>query len=283
MNYILIIISTALFSMQFLFNSKFREECGSGWQASVDFSILSAISGFILLMVINGFSLKFTPFSLMAATVYAVAGILFNFFGIKALNTANLSLYSIFTMLGGMSLPFVYGIGFMNEELSVAKIICFLLIAASLFFTVEKGKSKKGAIKYYIGIFVMNGLFGVISAFHQSYPDINVDSESFLAISRIVTIVICVAIKLIQREKLCKINGKVVLYSGGGAAVNTIGNLFLLIALTNNLPASVQYPIVTGGTIVFSTLISIVRKEHPSKREIIAAVIAFFAATAMAF
>ena len=143
MNYILITISAALFSMQFLFNSKFREECGSGWQASLDLSILGAIAGFILLIIINGFSFSITPFSAIIAAVYAFSCIMCNYCGIKSLETANLSLYSTFTMLGGMFLPFVYGIGFMKEALTLPKVICFLLIAASLFFTVEKGKSKR--------------------------------------------------------------------------------------------------------------------------------------------
>ena len=50
-----------------------------------------------------------------------------------------------------------------------------------------------------------------------------------------------------------------------------------------HIPASVQYPIVTGGTIVISTLIGLIRREKITKREILAAVVAFFATVVMAF
>ncbi len=46
--------------------------------------------------------------------------------------------------------------------------------------------------------------------------------------------------------------------------------------------ASVQYPMVTGGTIVFSTLIDLIRKEKVSKREITATIIAFVSSCLMA-
>jgi drug/metabolite transporter (DMT)-like permease len=66
------------------------------------------------------------------------------------------------------------------------------------------------------------------------------------------------------------------------AACSGIGNLLCLIALTS-LDASVQYPIITGGVMVFSTVISIIRKEKPSARTLISAAIAFISTVLIMF
>ena len=41
------------------------------------------------------------------------------------------------------------------------------------------------------------------------------------------------------------------------------------------MPASVQYPFVTGGVIIVSVLIATVRGQRPTKREYIATAISF--------
>ena len=70
-------------------------------------------------------------------------------------------------------------------------------------------------------------------------------------------------------------------YSAGSACLNSVANMLLLIALLK-LPASVQYPMVTGGVIVFSTVIELVRKSKLTKKEIAAALIAFAVSAMMA-
>ena len=55
-----------------------------------------------------------------------------------------------------------------------------------------------------------------------------------------------------------------------------VGNLLLLIAL-KYVNASVQYPIVTGGTMIMSTVICLLRKEKLTKRDVVATLLAFTA------
>ena len=85
----------------------------------------------------------------------------------------------------------------------------------------------------------------------------------------------------VTKEKNFAVSIKAFGYSAGSAVLNSVANLLLLIALLN-LTASVQYPIVTGGVIVFSLIIDIVRKAKLKKREIIASLIAFAASAVMA-
>lgn len=46
-------------------------------------------------------------------------------------------------MFGGMVLPFLQGILFYGEKITVAKAVCFLFITVALVLTVEKGERKK--------------------------------------------------------------------------------------------------------------------------------------------
>ena len=55
---------------------------------------------------------------------------------------------------------------------------------------------------------------------------------------------------------------------------NGIANLVLVIALAH-VDASVQYPMVTGGVMIVSTLICFLGKNKPSKKEILSIIVAF--------
>ena len=280
MYYLMITLSALIFALQFMLNAGYQKESGSGWDSSLKLSLYSSIVGFIALFVINGFKLRISIFSLVVALVYSMVCILLNYSTVKSLKHANLSVYSIFSMIGGMILPFVYGL-LCGEEFKVIRILCCILISVSVAMNAGKGYNSKKAFKYYMAVFILNGMVGVISKFHQSYPDYCVDSADFLMISKIMTALLSVILIALTNKKDFSVSIKALGYSAGSAVLNSVANLLLLIALLN-LPASVQYPIVTGGVIVFSTLIDIVRKTKLKKREIIASLIAFAASAFMA-
>lgn len=281
MYYFMITVSAFLFSLQFMFNHGYQKENGSSWPFSLKFSLYTSITGFVILLVINQFQMKITMFSLLIAFLYGAVSISLSYSSIKAFEYANLSVYSVFSMIGGMILPFIYGI-LCGEKCNAVKLICCILIAISVMMTINKGKQLRKAFKYYMAVFFLNGMVGVISKFHQSYTALCVDSASFIMLTKLTTILLSTLIMLTLHERNFTINKKAFLYCAGYSVFNSVGNLMLLIALLY-LPASVQYPIVTGGVIVFSTLIDIVRKVHVTKKELLSAIIAFISAILMAF
>ena len=99
--------------------------------------------------------------------------------------------------------------------------------------------------------------------------------------TKIITALLSFVLLLLQKERSFGVNRKALIYSGLYSVLNSVGNLLLLIALLY-LPASVQYPVITGGVIVVSTLIVIIRKEKINKKEILAAGVAFVATVLMA-
>ncbi len=279
MHFFMIIVAAIMFSLQFVFNDKFRKENGSSWNSSLKFSLYSSFAGTIVLLITNKMYIEVSVFSVITACVYSMVCIALSYASIKAFVYANLSVYSVFSMIGGMLLPFFFGI-LCGEEFKMIRLISCLLIVLAVILSINKGKKSKKATKYYILVFLLNGMVGVISKFHQLFSDVCVDSGSFMFLTKIITILFSLILLLLQKEHSFSVNRKSLIYSAGYSVLNSIGNLFLLIALLH-LPASVQYPVVTGGVIVFSTLITLVSREKITRKEILAATVAFVSTVLM--
>lgn len=280
--YLMLAIAAVLFASQFLFNQKFEEQCGSSFSSSTAFSLYGGIGGFIVIFALNGFKFDFSWFSLVMAVCCAVIGILYTFASVKSFEEVNLSAYSVFAMLGGMLLPSVYGIIFRSEEVTPLKILCYILIIIALLFTIDFSK-KSGKKIYYAAVFVLNGLTGVISVIHQSNTVYAIaDSFSYLMMSRAVQALLCLPFCITEYKTMKKITTKKSLcYAFGFAVFCGIGNLLTLISL-KYLPASVQYPIITGGVMFISLLISIIRKENITRKNLISTTAAFAATVLIA-
>ena len=121
--YALVFAATILFALQFLFNQKFEGVRGSGLKSALEFTFYKSAVIVVMMLIISAFKITVTPFSLVLSVVYAAACILMTYFSMKAFAIANLSVYSVFSMLGGMLLPFLLGVGFYNEKLTLFKII----------------------------------------------------------------------------------------------------------------------------------------------------------------
>ena len=275
-NYALVIGATLLFSLQFLFNQRFQQSYGTDLKASLVFSLYKSVVIIVIMLFIAGFKVGFTWFSLIMSVVYAAVGMLMSYYSLKAFSVANLSVFSVFSMLGGMALPFVAGILFFNERLTVAKAICFALITVALGVTVKMDGQRKGGTKYYIGVFVFNGLSGVISKTFEALPFEKTSAAGYSVLSAAVTVILSAfaLAAVIKKYPAERMTAPALLFCGGHGALNRVANYILVLALAH-VDASVQYPMVTGGVIIVSTAVCFLSKSKPSRRELIAVAIAF--------
>lgn len=279
--YGVLLAAVTMFSFQFLFNGIFEKEYGNGLRAMFVFSAGSSFIGFLILLAINGFRFEFTWFSLLMAFLAALDSIGYTYFSLKALGRINLSLYSMFAMLGGMILPSVAGILFYNEEITVGKGICYALLLLSLVLSSERGSGKSGYV-YYMGVFMLNGMSGVLSTVFQNAPYEKTSAAGYSILISLTALVICLVFLPFFKGNGEKLNTKAVVSMGGYGVLCRVGNYLLLIALAH-LPASAQYPFVTGGVMIISTIISAFTKNKPSKREIIGVGVAFVALLILMF
>ena len=271
--YALISVAVVMFGFQFFMNQDYEKKNGNDLASTMVFIFGSSIAGLIVLLGINCFRFEFTWYTFLMATVTALNMMACIFCSLKSLARINLSLYSSFSMLGGMLLPFFAGIFFYGEKLTVAKILCFVVVSLALMVTFQKGKSNKGFI-YYAGIFVFNGMSGVLSKIFQASTYDKTSDAGYSVLSALMTVVIA-GIFILFNLKKTKLPAKNSYFSlAGNGILNKVANYLLLIALAH-VPASVQYPMVTGGVMIVSTILGFFTPNKPGKREIISLVLSF--------
>ncbi|MBQ9079665.1 MAG: hypothetical protein IJY27_01175 [Clostridia bacterium] len=282
MYYGLIILSVTMFGACFALQDVYRKMRGSGISISLESSLVGAVAGLVVLLAINGFHFELTPFTLFMASLAALNSIAFTFCSFKALDVINLSLFSLFSMLGGMALPFVQGIVFYNEKITLAKIVCFVFVCIALLMTVSRSEKKRGVI-YYIGIFVLNGMSGVLSKIFTSAPFEKTGAAWYSIWGAVFTIIFAGAALVFMHGKQGSAKPytlRAFFVSAAGGGVNKIANFLLIIALAH-VDASVQYPMVTGGVMIVSALISFFGDRKPSKKEILSILFAFLGMLAL--
>lgn len=276
MHYALIFVSVVMFGGCFALNDVYRKRRGSGLKASMEASFIGAAAAVLCLLFINKFQFEFTVFTFVMALIAAVNGIAFTFFSFKALASINVSLYSLFSMLGGMALPFAQGIIFYGERITLAKIACVIFIVAALAATVVKGSGRRGYV-YYIGVFVLNGMSGVLSKLFNELPFSKTSAAGYTfwisACTLVISGIACLA--MLKNKSTAEAFGIIDLaVSAINGSMNKIANFLLVLALAG-VDASVQYPAVTGGVMIASTLICFLGERKPGKRELIAIALAF--------
>lgn len=266
--------AVVMFGLQFFCNQQYERECKSGLSASMMFIFGGAVAGLVVLLAVNGFKWEFTPFTVLMASLAALDGMAFSFCSLKALGKINLSLYSLFSMLGGMVLPFCLGVFFFDEQFTFGKAICLVAVIAALFLSVEKGEGKGGTV-YYIGVFVFNGLSGVISKFFQASELPKTSEAAYSVWTAVMTALISgVILIFVWKKSPLKLNAKAFVSMAGNGILNRVANFLLLLSLAY-LPASVQYPMITGGVMIISTLLGYFTPNKPKTREWISLALSF--------
>ncbi len=272
--YGIIIAAVVMFGFQLLINEKYESKNGNNLASSMIFIFGGSIAGLFILLAINSFKLEFTLYTLVMSVITALNMIACIVCSLKALAYINLSLYSIFSMLGGMVLPFVAGILFYGEPLTAGKIVCFAVITVALCLTFQKSDTNKKGYIYYAGIFVFNGMSGVLSKIFQESEFPKTSSAGYSVLSAAATVVIAGLFLIFLRKSLPKIDKASVFQLNAYGILNKVANYLLLIALAH-VPASTQYPMVTGGVMIVSTVLGFFTDKKPCVREIASVALSF--------
>lgn len=304
MEYFIILLAVFCFAGQFAFTKIYESSVRQTTVTSLVMLVVTSLIGIVLYLFVGGFRVEFSAVSVFWAVLFALVMIPYYMIGIKVLSLGSLAVYGMFMMLGGMLVPFFYGICFLRESISVAQILgtvlltCFIVLQAisqtnSQDENTMKQSAKKKVIFFVLCliIFFLNGFTGVIAKAHQ-ISEGAVDEVSFTVISCALTaifslILLAFAFLRTRHEKYrqvmttLKIKPLCVMALIGAATYT--GNFLHLLA-ANEVPASVQFPLVSGGVIVLSALVSVFAfKEKLSVKEWISIGGAFLATVLFAF
>ncbi len=280
MAYVILLAAVLMFTAQFAFTKIYGEKAEQQVNQTLIMLCFISLIGAVLYGIIGGFRLSCSPALLFWAVAFAVVMIPYYVLGVKVLSLGSVVIYSMFMMLGGMVLPFLYGLLFLNEPLTWGKGIgCVVLIVAICLQAVaqKRAESTETAgknnlfIVLCIIIFVINGLTGVIAKAYQVY-DAKPDEVSFTVVSCLLTALFSAVLLLCKRPSLkaelkraCRPS---LLLTMTAIGITTYTGNFLHLLAAADLPASVQFPMVSGGVIVFSAIASVgIFKEKLKKGE----------------
>ena len=278
MDYLCALISMVCIGGQFAVAKLYQTKVGNRATTTLLFSLFSGLVSVVLFAFACGFKISFNWFAFFMAIGRAVCIVLYTVLGLKMMSIGKVAVYTLFIMIGGMVLPFLYGAIFLSEQISVWKIVGLVLLITSLLLPVlkkDEKQSKSPKLLFLLGIiiFVLNGLVGIFSKTHQISENAlpTLEFGFWVSVVNAVSVAIAVSVYAVANkgkssfiEETKKVLPKwwiIVMF----AIVSQAGGIFQLVAATT-IEASVLYPLVAGGTMVASTVLSgLMFKEKPNK------------------
>lgn len=310
MYYAMLIGASFLFGSQFMVTKAFEKNYGKTVRASLSFSLLySLFAGvifFIIKLISSGTVFNLNPFSLCMAFGLSLVNILSSAIGIKTLALGDIAVYSLFLMLGGMIVPFFAGIVFLKESVSVCNLIGVAIMIIALCLPVFFGKKNKNAgeaqtdcdtkkktsVFFYVlcvFLFILNGLSSTLSKFNSVREGAALGAEFTFYTYGIQFVISLAAFALTtasgksdktqNEEKQPGILFRPVAIGCGAAFGAVNGTAFLMSSVAaEHVVAVAQYPLITGATILFSSLLAFLfYREKPTALQLVQIVISLAA------
>lgn len=265
MHYLLLSLAVALISAQVCFVKIYQLRAGTGIRVCLVFVLLTGAVSALVFACANGFHIAVSAFSLLLALPLALCVSFNNALGIRMLGRGDLATYTRFIMLGNMLLPFAYGALVLHESVGILRLAALGILVFSLFLPFlgsENARKRKGfdLVLYFLAFFAY-GFVGVISKAHQIDAR-GVDAGSFLFFTFLFSALGAAVLLLLLRKGAAKplpptrFPRKTAMFAAsvGFSAVSGLA-FWCELAGAEKVSASLQYPLVTGGTILFSALL----------------------------
>lgn len=291
MDYILVGIATLLLAFEFACSKKYQINEGTDISSGLKFNALSGILTVIVFFALSGFRFEFSLFSLIMAFAMATCAAVYSIIGFRVLKMGNMSVYSMFLMSGGMLLPYIFGLAFLGETINPFRIVGIIVILVAVILSnFGKMSFKPSLLLLCLCVFLLNGCVSIISKCHQANDQLEiirdfeaVSSTAFVMYSGLGKFVLSSVALLFCKKPKNAVPKKKTFFASrlsfliilGAAAIGGVSYMLQLIG-AKTLPATVLYPMVTGGSIIFSSLSGLIFfKEKLSVFQIISVTLAF--------
>lgn len=278
MDYLLVCGSTVLLAGDFACSKLYQAREGTSLPAGLKYNMLNGLFTALVFLLISGFQVEYSTYSLVMAMAMTVCSTAYSILGFRVLKHGSMAIYSIFLMSGGMLLPYIFGLCFLDETVNVFRIlgIMLLLVAVVLSNGTSKAISKKQLILCF-AVFFLNGGVSILSKCHQISSRPHVDSTVFVLYAALARIVLSAAVlPFCRKEASLRFSRRSTpLLIAAAAAISGISYFMQLVGATT-LPATVLYPMITGGSIIFSAFSGrIFFKEKLSKAQLLSITLCF--------
>ena len=287
MYYMMLTASALLLGADFALNKIYQRINGTAPKAAFLFNSLLGLITAVIFFCINGFRLDFSLYSLAMAGAMSLIVMGYNIIGFRLLRSGTMAMYTLFLMTGGMVLPYIWGLLFLNEEFSLLRtggLIVILLGVVLSNFGGERVNIKQ--IVMCVAVFVLNGFVSIISKMHQSQATFDsVNSAEFIILGGIFKFLLAGILFFVFKnkdssERTAVSLKKAVIIITASALIGGVSYMLQLLG-AKALPATVLYPFITGGSIVFSALAGVTLFKEKLSAKLIISVMLCFAGTLM--
>lgn len=282
-SYLMLIIADILLAGNFALSKLYQEKAGTSAKAGFAFNAMTGLFTALIFLAINGFKLSITSYSLIMAVLKNIFCIAYTIVGFKILKMQGMAIYTIFLMSGGMMLPYIWGLLFLDEQFSALRMIGLLLITGGIIasnFTDEKINPKSLALCAVV--FLLNGAVSVVSKLHSIETVNAVSANDFIIIGGFLTFIMsiagCLADKRTEKMQVGKVGILALMFFA--ALVSGLSYLIQLMG-AKELPATVLYPFITGGSMIFSAVAGRIFFKEKFKRNIVISIALCFIGTLM--
>lgn len=296
--YLYITLAAFMIAGQFTVNKVYQKK----FDNPLFFILLPMFTGLttlILFFVLSGFSLQVNGLVLIITFINALVNNVYGIIGILAMKYGSVTLYTMVAMFGGMLIPYFYGVIFIGEQLSVFTAVGAVVLIAALIINAfsTSVKTEKNGWKFFIIcclVFILNGTSSLLGKIHQ----INAaalptnDFIVWLSIFSVINCAIFLSVYVLYR-KLKNKNAESIIrprqifqsaYVSFGHGVFYGAGLRLQLWAAIKLPATVQYPFITGGSVILSTVFAIIIfKEKLNLKNIISLILLMIGTVAFVF
>lgn len=259
-NYIYAFLSDLFFSSSFAIQKVYQKKTDTSISSGIVFNIISAALLTSILFCVCFFKPQITSYSLLSAFLSSLVLFGYTLASFPIIKAGSLSLYTLFLMTGGMIVPFVWGVFFLDESISLMQIGGILLITFSIVLSsAENKKTGLGIIALCILVFFLNGASSVISKLHQTETRFStIGTYDYMFWGNAFRLVLSFFLfPFAKSGKKSKVSIGALIVAFFAAITNGLASCFNLMGAVN-LPATVLYPLITGGTMVLSFLMEVV-------------------------
>ena len=274
----ILLISAAdlMLAVDFALNKSWQRLCGSSAGAGFAFPLFTGLFKGLIFFVLNGFRFELTAFSALMAVLMSLCGFCYFLIGQQILKEGQVMLYTLFLMLGGMCVPYIFGVLFLEEPLKITGAAGLVAITAALILTNGVGRVSKKQFFLCTAVFFLNGFCSVISKLHQISKANTVSSAGFVVLVSLAAAAfgglgLAFSKRNFALSEVRKEKGAAIL-----SASSLIGGASYLLQLVaaKSIPASALYPLLSGGSIMLSAVTGrIFFGEKPSRKTVLASAV----------
>lgn len=287
MYYLMLGGAALLLAIDFSLNKAYQHLYGASPKAVFFFNALLGLMTAVIFFALNGFKAAFSLYSLVMAGTMSLLVMGYNIIGFRILKSNTVAMYTLFLMTGGMVLPYLWGLLFLNESFSVLRTAGLIVILAGIVlsnFSGERINFKR--IIMCLAVFVLNGCVSIISKMHQSQTTFDsVNAAEFIILGGIFKFLLAGILFLAFKKRDSSASNSISLKQAViiitiSAVIGGVSYMLQLLG-AKALPATVLYPFITGGSIVFSALAGVTLFKDKLSAKLIISVILCFAGTLM--